>query len=182
MKIYVHKFGTKPLHELIWCCPKCHAFLVDFEIFNFFKFLCASALSEEACGFLGFRGFFVQLYLKIIFCVCFLEVVLQESICLYLWEKYGWEHYRACWNFWKWTWKWLSCGVDIFSEYFVGSVGTWLQASAERYLGRGISEVWFLQKSRSGAGSLFGWLFLSNTVACDLHSCCKLEIDAEIDC
>lgn len=25
-------------------------------------------------------------------CVCFLEVVFLKSICLYLWEKYGWEH------------------------------------------------------------------------------------------
>lgn len=24
---------------------------------------------------------------------------------------------RAGWNFWKWIWKWLSCGVGIFSDY-----------------------------------------------------------------
>lgn len=48
--------------------------------------------------------------------------------------------YRACWNFWKWTWKWLSCGVDIFSEYLYV---VWVLGF--RHVQRGILEVAYLK-------------------------------------
>lgn len=51
-------------------------------------------------------------------CVCFLEIVFLKSSCLYLWEKYGWEHSTELAEiFESESEKWLSCGIDIFSEY-----------------------------------------------------------------
>lgn len=41
----------------------------------------------------------------------------KEHLSVSVGEIWAGTFLRAGWNFWKWIWKWLSCGVDIFSEY-----------------------------------------------------------------